>query len=53
MHLLPWKIDCPSLIPLLKKNFMMLSFALANKNVLFSNKSDASVGGNVFKKKNL
>jgi hypothetical protein len=30
----------------------MLSLAL-EKNVLFSNKSDASVGGNVFKKKNL
>jgi hypothetical protein len=29
---------------------MMLSLALENKNVLFSNKSDASVGGNVFKK---
>jgi hypothetical protein len=28
------KIDYPSLIPVLK-NFMMLSLALANKNVLF------------------
>jgi hypothetical protein len=53
MHFLPWKIDYPSLIPFLKKNFMMLSLALANKNILFSNKSDASVGGNVFKNKNL
>jgi hypothetical protein len=53
MHFLPWKIYYPSLIPFLKKNIMMLSLALANKNVLFSNKSDALVGGNVFKKKNL
>jgi hypothetical protein len=37
----------------MKRIFMMLSLALANKNVLFENKSDASLGGNVFKKKNL
>jgi hypothetical protein len=30
---------------------MMLSLALAYKNVLFLNKSDASMGGNVFKNK--
>jgi hypothetical protein len=30
---------------------MMLSLALANKNILFKNKGDASVGGNVFKNK--
>jgi hypothetical protein len=53
IHFIPWKIEYPSLIPFYKKDFMMLSLALANKNVLFSNKSDASVGGNVFEKKNL
>jgi hypothetical protein len=32
---------------------MMLSLALAKQNVLFYNKSDASVGGNVFENKNM
>jgi hypothetical protein len=53
MHFLPWKNWLPFLDTLFERNFMMLSLALANKNVLFLNKSDASVGGNVFKKKNL
>jgi hypothetical protein len=51
MHFLPWKVDYPSLTPFYENDLMMLSLALANKNVLFLNKSDALVGGNVFKKK--
>jgi hypothetical protein len=35
MHFLPWKIDYPSLIPFMKRIFMMLSLALEKQNVLF------------------
>jgi hypothetical protein len=50
MHSLPWKLITLPWYPFWKE-VLMLSLALVNKNVLFLNKSDASVGGIVFKNK--
>jgi hypothetical protein len=43
--------DYQSLIPVLLKNFLMLSFALENKMFWFKQKMMLHMGGKVFKEK--
>jgi hypothetical protein len=43
--------DYHSLIPVLLKNFLMLSFALENKMFCFKQKMMLHMGGDVFKEK--
>jgi hypothetical protein len=38
MHLLPWKIDYPSLVLFYEKDFMKLSLALENQLFCFKTK---------------